>query len=440
MVRKQLSILVIGMLMVSLMANFSLAIYEPLSVSIDKTLLDGKELSEYGSERLVVTRGDTLELEIKLRVSPQTAKVEDLQVIAMITGYEHSETNPLIESSDVFDIEKDGDEEYVSYTKWEEMELKLPEDMESGNYKLRIIMSNKDGHTSVDEYNLNIDCVGSKVSIADIMLSPHNNVQAGNYLIGMVRVRNEGEKDEDNVKVVLEIPELGVQAVDYIDELEGLDSASSEEVAMKIPVCTEEGDYEVKATVYFDDLYQSTTASRKITIIESDACELTKEPYKTPEKTIISIASQEISAKAGEKVYFPITVVNSGTTATTVSFEIQGNDWAEMEFKPSNMLIVDGEESEVLTLYVTPKEDVEGSNMFSLNVKKNGELAKQVPLTVNIEKDEEENKGITDGADLRIILEVAIVVLVIILVIIGLVLAFRKMKGSEEEDETQTYY
>jgi hypothetical protein len=301
-------------------------------------------------------------------------------------------------------------------------------------------MSNKDGHTSVDEYNLNIDCVGSKVSIADIMLSPHNNVQAGNYLIGMVRVRNEGEKDEDNVKVVLEIPELGVQAVDYIDELEGLDSASSEEVAMKIPVCTEEGDYEVKATVYFDDLYQSTTASRKITIIESDACELTKEPYKTPEKTIISIASQEISAKAGEKVYFPITVVNSGTTATTVSFEIQGNDWAEMEFKPSNMLIVDGEESEVLTLYVTPKEDVEGSNMFSLNVKKNGELAKQVPLTVNIEKDEEENKGITDGADLRTVLEVAIVVLVIILVIIGLVLAFRKMKGSEEEDETQTYY
>ncbi len=440
MVGKEISILVIGVLMVSLLVNMGLSISDYLPVSLQEVQLDGKELSESGIQRLIVTRGDTLELEFKLSLPLETTEVEDVQVIAMITGYEHSESNPLIQTSDVFDIEKEDGEEDVVYSIWKSLDLTLPEDMESGNYKLRILLSNKDAYTKIYEFNLNIDCVGNKVSITDIMLSPSNNVQAGNYLIGMVRVRNEGEDDEDDVKVVLEIPELGIQAVDYIDELEGLDSASSEEVAMKIPVCTEEGEYNVKATVYFDDLYQSTTASRKITIIESDACELTKEPYKTPEKTIISIASQEVSTKAGEKVYFPITVVNSGTTATTVSFEIQGNDWAKMEFNPSNMLIVEGEESEVITLYVTPKDDVEGSKMFSLNVKKNGELAKQVPLTVNVEKAEEDKKGITDGADLRTILEVVIVVLVIILVIIGLVLAFRKIRGSEEEEDTQTYY
>lgn len=433
--KKQLSIFVLGILMFSVLAGLSFAGTD--GADIVEVELDGKTLSEDGNERLVVSRGETLELEFKIELGANSSSVEDLQVIAFITGYKHSEYNPLIQASDVFHIEKnDGDEGQI-YSRWESLELELPEDMESGSYKLRIVLSNKDGDTTVNEYNLDIECIDEKVSIADIMLSPNNYVQAGSYLIGQVRVRNEGNNDEDNVKVILEIPELSLQAISYIDEIEEGESVSSEEVALKIPVCTEEGEYEVKATVYFDDLYKSVSSQRTIHIVESDACELTQEPYKTPEKTIVSIAIQQADVMPNEAALFPITIVNTGTTATTVSFEVQGADWANVEFKPSNILIVEGEESEVISLYVTPKEDVEGSKVLTLNIIKEGKVAQQVPFTVNVEKEEEEKAFAS--ANLRLVLEVAIVVLVIVLVIIGLVLAFRKMKGNEEED-TQTYY
>lgn len=432
--KKQLSMFVLGILMFSVLAGLSFAWTD--GADIVEVELDGKTLSEGVNERLVVSRGETLELDFKIELGAGANAVEDLQVIAFITGYEHSEYNPLIQASDVFHIEKNGDTEAI-YSRWESLELELPEDMESGSYKLRIVLSNKDGNTTINQYNLDIECIDEKVSIADIMLSPNNYVQAGSYLIGQVRVRNEGSNDEDNVKVVLEIPELSLQAISYIDEIEEGESVSSEEVALKIPVCTKEGEYEVKATVYFDDLYKSVSSQRTVYIVESDACELTQEPYKTPEKTIVSIASQQANVMPNEAALFPITIVNTGTTATTVSFEVQGADWANVEFKPSNILIVEGEESEVISLYVTPKEDVEGAKVLTLNIIKEGKVAQQVPFTVNVEKVEEEKAFAS--ANLRLVLEVAIVVLVIVLVIIGLVLAFRKMKGNEEE-ETQTYY
>lgn len=433
--KKQLSIFVLGILMFSVLTGLSFAGTD--GADIVEVRLDGKTLSENGNERLVVSRGETLELEFKIELGANSSSVEDLQVIAFITGYKHSEYNPLIQASDVFHIKKNKGDEGQIYSRWESLELELPEDMESGSYKLRIVLSNKDGDATVNEYNLDIECIDEKVSIADIMLSPNNYVQAGSYLIGQVRVRNEGNNDEDNVKVILEIPELSLQAISYIDEIEEGESVSSEEVALKIPVCTEEGEYEVKATVYFDDLYKSVSSQRTIHIVESDACELTKEPYKTPEKTIVSIAIQQADVMPNEAALFPITIVNTGKTATTVSFEVQGADWANVEFKPSNILIVKGEESEVISLYVTPKEDVEGSKVLTLNIIKEGKVAQQVPFTVNVEKGEEEKAFAS--ANLRLVLEVAIVILVIVLVIIGLVLAFRKMKGNEEED-TQTYY
>lgn len=433
--KKQLSIFVLGILMFSVLTGLSFAGTD--GADIVEVRLDGKTLSENGNERLVVSRGETLELEFKIELGANSSSVEDLQVIAFITGYKHSEYNPLIQASDVFHIEKNKGDEGQKYSRWESLELELPEDMESGSYKLRIVLSNKDGDTTVNEYNLDIECIDEKVSIADIMLSPNNYVQAGSYLIGQVRLRNEGNNDEDNVKVILEIPELSLQAISYIDEIEEGESVSSEEVALKIPICTEEGEYEVKATVYFDDLYKSVSSQRTIHIVESDACELTKEPYKTPEKTIVSIAIQQADVMPNEAALFPITIVNTGTKATTVSFEVQGADWANVEFKPSNILIVKGEESEVISLYVTPKEDVEGSKVLTLNIIKEGKVAQQVPFTVNVEKGEEEKAFAS--ANLRLVLEVAIVILVIVLVIIGLVLAFRKMKGNEEED-TQTYY
>ena len=432
---KQMLILVLGLLLVT-SVNGVFAQWEGIPISVQDIELNGRDVYGGYDNRLVVTRGEDLEIDLELGAYQEA---RDIQVIAMITGYKHSESNPLIVSSDVFDIKKEEGDIDSLYLYNLKLKLALPEDLESGNYKLRLMIANKDGLSDRYEYSLNIDAVSNEVTIRDVVLSPNNNVQAGAYLLATARVRNTGETDQENVKVKFEIPKLGIEGVDYIDELDSEESASTEEVALKIPVCAEAGTYEVKVTVYYDDLYKQTTSTKAFSVVASDACELTNKPYESPkERTIVAVATKEATSKDGNKVTFPITVVNTGSAARTVTFEVEGADWGKVEFSPANIVIAKGEESAATNLYITPKEDVEGAKMLALNIKMGGEVVKQIPLTVNVERTEK--KAQPYSMDLRTVLEVAIVVLVVILLIIGLILAFRKIKGNEEEGEAQTYY
>jgi len=63
----------------------------------------------------------------------------------------------------------------------------------------------------------------------------------------------------NGVKVVVSIPDLGVSASDFIDELEAEgddndDQATTEEMFLRIPDNAETGEYTVRIEVYFDDM------------------------------------------------------------------------------------------------------------------------------------------------------------------------------------------
>ena len=77
----------------------------------------------------------------------------------------------------------------------------------------------------------------------------------------------------------------------------------------------------------------------------------------------------------------------------------------------------------------------------SVKVKADGEVVREVNLSANIDKG--------DFGDVRKVLEVGFIVLAVLLVILGLIIAFTKLKGGDDEEPLgeeggesagQTYY
>ena len=64
-------------------------------------------------------------------------------------------------------------------------------------------------------------------------------------MLATVRVENKGQKDEDDVKVTVSIPALGLSATDYIDEVEEDEEEETEELFIRMPKCAEAGQYEL---------------------------------------------------------------------------------------------------------------------------------------------------------------------------------------------------
>ena len=70
-----------------------------------------------------------------------------------------------------------------------------------------------------EEIELAVEPVRHGVDIADVDFSPGLTVKAGRSLLTTVLLENFGDKVEKDVKVTVEIPELGVSAVEYVDVL-----------------------------------------------------------------------------------------------------------------------------------------------------------------------------------------------------------------------------
>ena len=238
---KQLKLMILVLVALCLV---SAAFAAAVPVTVKSVEMDGTELTASAPTRVDLERGQ--EVSVKITIEG-TSNASDIMIEAFLSGYEYSDFEPISDSTHVFDVE-DG----VVYIK--KLTLKVPDNVDEDNYKLRVIVSDRYSDEIVKNYNLKVDVPRHSIEIKDIWFTPENSVVAGEYLIASVRLKNMGDKDENGLKVVVSIPELDISATDYIDELEKGDSISSEELYLKIPRCNiKDGRYEVKVGVVYDD-------------------------------------------------------------------------------------------------------------------------------------------------------------------------------------------
>ena len=422
MMKKLFSLLTVFIISV-LMSSMAFA-----AIKVDFVKVNGDEVTETGTNFILdVDRGD--DLEVKVRLFDNETNRNDVQIEAVLRGIDSRES--VDDLTDTFDMKAN-----VSYTK--ALSLPLIQKMDQDRYKLRIRISDRDSATVEKTYELDIGTERHDVEVKDVVLSPSTEVKAGRALLATVRINNRGEKDEDGVKVVVSIPDLGVSAADFIDELEAEDKdddqATTEEMFLRIPDDAETGEYEVVVDVFFDDLDKKSSYTTSISVLGEDTAVTAP---KAEEKTIITVAADKQNAAKGQEVAYPIALTNAGTSDKTYTVRADGAAWASFRIQPSNVLVIGAGESKAFTVYASANKDAPiGEQTFTVTISSNDKALKQLPLGINVQE------SATGASKVKRGLEVGLVVLVILLVIIGLIIGFSKLRGEEQEEgkEGKEYY
>lgn len=420
MIKKLFSVLLVFLISI-FMSSVVFAIIE-----IEFVKVNGDEIFETDENfTLDVDRGDTLDVKVRLM---SDTDLEEVQVEAVLRGIDSDDT--VDDITDTFDMTGN-----VTYTK--ELTLPLIQKTEQDQYKLRIRISDRDNPTVERTYELSIGTKRHDVEVRDVVLSPDKEVKAGRELLATIRVRNRGDKDEEGIKVVVSIPNLGISATDFIDELEKEgdddDEATTEEMFLRIPDDAKGGEYEVVVDVFFDEGDKKSSYVASIFVLEEERM---PEP-EAEEKTIITLAADKQNVVRGAEASYSIALTNLGTTAKTYTIEAEGPKGIEFRVSP-NVVVVEPQESKAFTVFASAKQDAAiGEQMFTVTISSNDNILKQLPLTANVQESQ-----ISGVSKVKRGLEIGLVVLVILLVIIGLIIGLGKLRGEEEGEgkEGKEYY
>lgn len=404
-----------------LVAIFAASFVSAQNLGIEYVKLNGEifDNSSVGAHtnNLQLERGEDLNIRVRVKA---LADVNNVQVEADIYGYEYSDNEEYLvsDTSKVFDMGT-GDVDNV------DLELEIPIKMDKKYTLLRIRVGDEDGTSFEEVYQLRIVGISEEdaIIIKDYSFSPSTTIAAGRAFTSTVKIQNIGDKDLDDVKVVVSMPELNVRDSEYLDSLDADEKETLDNFLLRVPDCAEPGVYDVEINVEFDE-YESTSESTQITVLPGDACTV----QQSESRTVVSVPGEQEFAAGAEGAY-PILITNQGTTQKTYTITVSGvESWGEYRLS-SPVIVVPAGDTETVYLYVEADRDVSGEKVFLATVTSDND-SKEFALTADIDGRE---GGLKKG------LEVALVVLVIILIIIGLIIGFNKLRGSED-DGAQTYY
>jgi uncharacterized membrane protein len=353
----------------------------------------------------------------------------------------------LHEASDVFRLRSNA-------THRERLRFNLPQRLDDDKYTLTVRLGDRTGTLATQTFELDITGERHNVLIDDVIFSPAFNVQAGRALLTTVRVENFGEKDEDGVKVAIEIPELNVGDAKFIDEVDDGEEVTSEELFVRIPACAAPGTYKATITLTFNDGFDRESEDFTITVVDGGLCRQAEPAPTQPSqptqpstpapvegKTIITVADQaQQVVKGSQGTVYPLTLTNTGSNSKTYTVSVDA-PWARFEISPSNVLVVDGGESKAAFIRVLANDNTAaGQNVFSVTVKSGDKTLKEILMRANVV--DSQASGSVSGVSFKRGLEVGLVVLVVLIIILLLIVGFNRLKdsGDDEPGEGQTYY
>jgi uncharacterized membrane protein len=401
------------------------------NVNFNQIEVNGVDVTS--GDTVYAERGDNIEIRVEIK---STTPYQDVNIKAWLGGYEYSDVEDI---TSMFDIIQG-----VTYSKF--LNLQLPDDMEaSEDYKLHIeVYNDDDSKEVVVPVKLQVQETRHKISIQDVIIRPSTNIEAGKPLFISVRVENMGAKNEDDIRVSASIPELGISSRDYIDELvceqEDIDcddcknSASSNELFLRIPEDAKTGNYDVKIEVTYNRGHSTESKTEKIFVTGSKITE------EKEAEGIISIDTTTQTIEQGQEIAYKLMFANLGDIKNIYSISISGtSSWADSRVEPS-FITVDPNTTGESYIYIKAKDNAQaGDHSFNVKVISDSNVIKETTLTTKISE-----KQFAFG-DLRNVLITIGIILIVILIILVIILAVKKSSEGRSEPEQgmiegQTYY
>lgn len=410
-----------------------------LEGDIDFVKLDGDELYPGTSSIMDYSRDDSYEIKVKVTALED---VKNAEIEAVIVAQD--EDDRVSDVTNTFNLD-------AGNSVIKKLTLDVNHKIDADRYTLRVYFRPGQGDEVVQTYTLNLKQIKHNIVIEEFDIDPSYSVEAGRSVRALVDIENFGGKDEDDVKVEVSIPALGVKALpDYLD-IESDESKSSEELYLRIPQCAAPGEYDVVATVTYDDGDEKTTLVRTIQVTDGSTCSAvpvdnsnTGSNTNTDAKPVISVGSQSQDVVAGEGgAIYPVTFTNPTSTAKTFIVGVEGADsFATVRMSPSNTVTINAKDSQTVYVYLAANEKAqEGAHSFVVSVKDaSGEQVTSLSLSANV------LEGQSSGS-VKKVLESVLIVLIVVLVVLALIIAFKKAKKEGDNDEdsdddyvAQTYY
>lgn len=400
------------LLVVSLVAAAVPVAAASVPVDVDFVKWDGDEITA----NEVIDADRNKEYTVKVRFKA-LADAENLRVEARIAGYEHGIISAV---SDIFDIDNG---QYYTET----LKLRLPVDMDKDNYKLFVEVYDRTNSPREFAYQLDIGSERHAMEIESVVFSPGAEVASGTSLLTTVRLENTGDRDQE-ARVTISIPDLGVSATDFIDEIEEDEKISSEELFIRIPRCAAPGPYTAEVTVTYNDDYDTVTETRTVYIVDGGLCmtDANKATEEASDAHVTVAAPSNVAA--GQKAVFPVSIMNKGEDAASYVLAVTGADWADLVITPSPVITVAGGQTGSAFIYATPKAGVEGRQALDLEIKSGDDTLKKVALSVDVAAAE-------GDSGLQRALLIALIVVVLILVVLALIVGLNRMKSDDDLDD-----
>lgn len=416
--RKVLSL--VALFVVSLLTLSMVSAIDNTNLEINSIKVNGEQV--WDGEIVAVEEGQ--KLDVKVGFTALTA-VEDVTVEAKISGYEYSDYENLEDESHMFDVA-------AGTTKYVTLSFNLPDKLDKDSYLLRIRVLDKNTGAYTAEVTLAVEPTRHGIDISDVAFAPGNTIKAGKSLLATVLLENYGDNEEEDVKVTVSIPALGVSATEFVDSLptddNNVEYEDVPEMFLPIPATAAAGEYEVKVTVSYDG-YETDLQTYKINVLANEA-------YQNQDKLVLAVGPENQVVAAGTKATYGIALTNAGAVSKAFILEAQTGDWASASLSDSLVVLEPGKNKVVYVDVNVAENTVAGEHLTSVAVKSGSEVLQNVVLKANVVP-----APAPAAADysLRNGLEIALIILVVVLVIIGLIIGFSRMKKDDEEEE-KTYY
>jgi hypothetical protein len=329
--------------------------------------------------------------EIEVDIEIENDGNEDIDNIELFWGLWDVQVGDWVIDFDDFDeIDlKDGDEETLT------IDFKLDDDMDmdfdelsfGNNYRLYVLARGEvddgsDTETCVFDFQDAEIIEESDFVVIDNIDFPEQ-VQCGMTVEVTADVWNIGDKDQDEVSVLIRNNELGIAETIDVGDIDAFDN-NEIRFTLEIPSDASEKIYPITFEVYDEDNdiyendYDEDESRFTIPLTVSGGC--------SESSSQVTVSASTVSGgKAGQELVIRATVTNLGNSQKTYTLNVAGSEsWASSFAIDKSLLILDAGESEAVIITLNVNKGVSGSQTFSIDLLSNGELTQQ-PVSVTIE-------------------------------------------------------
>lgn len=395
-----------------------------LDISIDTVKVEDDFIAENEDNFVIIGENDK---QIGLKAALTSLEnIKDAHVDAVLT-FENG--NVVADATATFDIAKD--ENAVK-----KLELTLPSKFEQGSFKLKVKVTDAEGDFEEKIYGLKISISDFSSVIGSIAVEPEDGLEAGKHAVVKVNIKNSGLVSLKRLSVAINMPELGVSATKFIDEL-NTNEQKSEEFTFKIPDNANTGTYTIRLEVLSQ--FSGTIDTRELHVLVTGLSD--QRMQTSTDKLVINVpvVKQDIK-NDGTEVVYQLTLTNEGPDANTYTLLLDGLKWANLRMQESNTFVLNPKASETLNIFASTTSDIIGEQIFMVTVQTPDKVLKQVTLRGNVVD--------VKGAKSIVLVVVAILIaIVFILVVSSLFYIIRKLlqrnNASEEipdKAEGESYY